>query len=577
MKDLLILLRRHTRFLRAFGFIAFLALLAFGPLTEHTTDEKIFAATLVLLALVMMLFASARIAFSLLLVSIFFGVIELAGVLKFLFLQTPLLAPDLEYFVNSGTIEVISHYPLLLGLSIAALILVPLLLVASFLGERAYRMAAQPRAVRFGMRVLGTVAAAWLLAVCTKPDGPFTAVFNKPMWITINDKSFITDFFTSFNDTVINEPVSPSDVDRTIVWKLNRPLQSPPTRPDVVAILEESTFDPRILKVCTLPVCKRPMFETDKATRAHGLLSVHTFGGGTWTSEFSLLTGLAHTLFGNAGLYAPYNLAPRVAFTLPKVFKSAGYRAIAVYPMSGDFLNARNAYDYYGFDAFYDGTQYGLGWESHDADLLKVFERIYADEKRVHPEQPLFVFMLTLHQHGPHMVPLAQLPAPYDQPLFPGKFKPKALDDWLNLNLGNYLERLQQSDAMLADLEKFLLGGEHPAVLMHFGDHQPSFDGAINEIPKQVPKEASLTSNWVTYYSLKANFPVREKFDYPVLDISFLGSVLLDVAGIPKDEFYQANTLLRERCKGRYLDCKDTKTVASYHDYVFTKLDDLHE
>jgi phosphoglycerol transferase MdoB-like AlkP superfamily enzyme len=319
------------------------------------------------------------------------------------------------------------------------------------------------------------------------------------------------------------------------------------------------------------------MFDADKATRAHGPMTVHTFGGGTWTSEFSALTGLAHTLFGNAGLYAPYNLAPRVANTLPKAFQSAGYRAIALYPMSGDFLNARNAYDYYGFDAFYDGTQYGLDWSSHDADLLAVFERIYADEKRVHPDTPLFVFMLTLHQHGPHMTPLVELPPPYDKPLFPGSFKPKALDDWLNMNLGNYLERLQQSDAMVADLEKFLLGGEHPAVLAHFGDHQPSFDGAINEIPKKVPKEAGPIAHWVTYYMIKSNFPVRQRYDYPVLDISFLGSLVLDVAGVPKNEYYQANTLLRERCKGRYLDCKDTKMVASYHDYIFTQLDDLHE
>lgn len=577
MKALPSFLRRHTGSVRAFAFLAFLVLIVFGPLTEHTTNEKIFAASLVVIALVMMLFASARVAFSLLVVSLFFGAIELAGVLKFLYLQTPLLAPDLEYFVNAGTIEVISHYPLLLGVSVAAIVLIPLLLVLSFISERPAFLPAQPWAVRLGARTLGTLAAGCLLVACTMPLGPFKSAFNKPMWITINDKSFITDFFTSFNDTVITEPISPQDVDRSIVWKLDRPLQAPPKQPDVLAILEESTFDPRILKVCTLPVCKRHMFDADKSTRARGLLSVHTFGGGTWTSEFSMMTGLAHTLFGNAGLYAPYNLAPRVSFTLPKVFKSAGYRAIAVYPMSGDFLNARNAYDYYGFDAFYDGTQYGLGWESHDADLLKVFQRIYDDEKRVHPEQPLFVFMLTLHQHGPHMVPLAELPAPYNQPLFPGKFKPKALDDWLNLNLGNYLERLQQSDAMMADLEKYFLGGDRPAVLMHFGDHQPSFDGAINEIPKDVPKEAHLTSNWVTYYSMKSNYPVRETFNYPVLDISFLGSVLLDVAGVPKDPFYQANTLLRERCKGRYLDCKDTKMVASYHDYVFTKLDDLHE
>ena len=309
-------------------------------------------------------------------------------------------------------------------------------------------------------------------------------------------------------------------------WKLDRPMQAPATKPDVVAILEESTFDPRILKACTLPECKRRMFDADKYTRAHGLLTVHTFGGGTWTSEFAVLTGLAHTLFGAAGLYAPYNLAPRVDHTLPRMFRAAGYRAIAIYPMTGDFLNARNAYDYYGFDAFYDGTQYGLGWESNDADLLKVFERIYADEKRVHPDKPLFVFMLTLHQHGPHMTPLAELPAPYDKPLFTGKFPPKDLDDWLNLNIGNYLERLQQSDAMIADLEKFLLGGDKPAVLMHFGDHQPSFDGAIHAIPKQVPKEAGPNSSMVTYYSIKSNLPGARKFDYPVLDIAFLGALV---------------------------------------------------
>ena len=52
---------------------------------------------------------------------------------------------------------------------------------------------------------------------------------------------------------------------------------------------------------------------------------------------------------------------------------------------------------------------------------------------------------------------------------------------------------------------------------------------------------------------------------------------MLDVAGVPKDAFYQANTLLRERCGGRYLDCEDAKMVASYHDHIFRQLDDLRE
>lgn len=566
---------RRARVLRTLALFAFVAMLAFGPATEHTWAERLFTLSLVLLSVLLVLFATARVALALLVAALVFGAIEIAGTLKFVYLTTPVLAPDLEYFVNRETIGVIARYPLLLAVCLAAIVLIPLLLILAALDEPATLLRDRRRLVRGAARLLGTLASAALLLVCLMPGGPFSAVFNKPMWITINDKSFLTDFFTSFNDTVVTEPEIPPKIDRTIGWKLERPLQAPASRPDVVAILEESTFDPRILKVCTIDVCKRRMFDADKATRAHGLLTVHTFGGGTWTSEFAVLTGLAHTLFGPAGLYAPYNLAPRVDHTLPRVFRAAGYRAIAVYPMTGDFLNARNAYDYYGFDAFYDGTEYGLGWESTDADLLKVFERIYDDEKRVHPEQPLFVFMLTLHQHGPHMKPLAGLPSPYDKPLFPGKFRPKDLDDWLNLNLGNYLERLQQSDAMLAELQDYLFDGRRPVVLMHFGDHQPSFDGAIHAIPKQVPKEAGPNSSMVTYYSIKSSYPVKRRFDYPVLDIAFLGSLVLDVAGVPKDAFYQANTLLRERCKGRYLDCKDTNMVASYHDYVFNKLKDL--
>jgi phosphoglycerol transferase MdoB-like AlkP superfamily enzyme len=568
---------RRVRVLRIFALVAFVALIALGPLTEHTWPERLFTMTLALEVALVVAFATARFAFALFVAALVFAAIEIAGALKFIYLQTPVLAPDLEYFVNKDTIGVIARYPVLLGASLAAVIGIPLLLVIAFVGEQPSLLQTRPRSVRAIARILGTCAAAAMLVVSLIPSGPFWHVFNKPMWITINDKSFLTDFFTSFNDTVVTQPEIPTKIDYKPGWKLERPMQAPATKPDVVAILEESTFDPRILKACTLPECRRKMFDADKYTRAHGLLTVHTFGGGTWTSEFAVLTGLAHTLFGAAGLYAPYNLAPRVDHTLPRMLRAAGYRAIAIYPMTGDFLNARNAYDYYGFDAFYDGTQYGLGWESRDADLLKVFERIYADEKRERPDQPLFVFMLTLHQHGPHMTPLKELPPPYDQPLFTGKFPPKDLDDWLNLNLGNYLERLQQSDAMMSNLEKYLLGGERPAVLMHFGDHQPSFDGAIHAIPKQVPKEAGPNSSMVTYYSIKSNYPVKRKFDYPVLDIAFLGALTLDIAGVPKDAFYQANTLLRERCQGRYLDCKDTNMVASYHDYVFNKIKDLRE
>jgi hypothetical protein len=45
--------------------IAFAAMLVLGPLTEHTAAEKVFAASLAGLGLLIVLFASGRIAFAL--------------------------------------------------------------------------------------------------------------------------------------------------------------------------------------------------------------------------------------------------------------------------------------------------------------------------------------------------------------------------------------------------------------------------------------------------------------------------------------------------------------------------------
>jgi phosphoglycerol transferase MdoB-like AlkP superfamily enzyme len=304
---------------------------------------------------------------------------------------------------------------------------------------------------------------------------------------------------------------------------------------------------------------------------------MHVCGGGTWTSEFALLTGLDHLSFGEAGLYAPYNLAPRVAYTLPRVLHAAGYRVIAIYPMTGDFINARNAYKDYGFDKFYDGQDYGLSWESPDSDLVQVFDRIYAQEKKTIGKQPLFVMMLTLRQHGPHMDRLKSMPAPFDKPLFPGRWKPRDLDDWLNLNLANYLYRLSGSDAAITHIEKTLLDGGRPALLFHFGDHQPSFEGAIRALQKIVPPSVP-DSNFITYYMLKTNYkPARSGYAYPALDISFAGGLILDIAGVPKDIFFQANALMRERCQGRYLDCPDKPLLDSYDNYVFDTLHAVHE
>ncbi len=574
------LLPRKTKILFWLGLLAFVALLLAGPWREATAPERHFSSAWLLSSLVFVTLLTRRVGFALALTSLIFGGLLIASVVKFAYLTTPLLAPDLVYFVNRDLVEVLLRYPALLALFVGGFILIPALLILAWRSDRPIFLQRFSRNTRSLIRAGGSILGLLLILICASPDGPFADIYGKGMWQTMNDKSYLTDFFISFNQTKIQIPVSPVGVDRSIVWNdPPKPAELHPADavnaithyPDIVTILEESTFDPRMLQVCGMPLCKFNMFVPDARTRASGSLVVHTWGGGTWTSEFAALTGLSHTSFGNAGLYAPYNLAPRVTYTLPRALKAAGYKTIAVYPMSGDFINARNAYRYYGFDEFIEGSTYGLAWESSDTDLMQVFDQIYTREKKEAGKQPLFVFMLTLRQHGPHMTPLKFLKPPYNAPLFP------MLDKWLNLNLGNYLSRLESSDSALAQQEKFLLDSDRQTVLLHFGDHQPSFDGAINAIKKlNAPKGAS-DPMFVTYYMLKSNFAPKEKYSYPVLDLSFLAGLVLDVAGVPKDEFFEANTRLRERCKGFYLDCADKRMLDSYTDFIFHTLQALHD
>jgi phosphoglycerol transferase MdoB-like AlkP superfamily enzyme len=582
---------KRTHIITGIALIGFVVFFISGPAQQATTLECLFAATLLLISVVLTAFATRRFAFALALPSVLFGGLLIASVLKFHYLTTPLLAPDLVYFLNRDLLEVAMHYPSILFALIGGAILIPGLLILAWCLDRPRLFASLGAGARRSLQAAGVLASIALLLATDSPAGPFGEVFEKGMWQAMNDKSYLVNFFTSFYQTEIKIPPAAADVDAKMSWTQSA-ADNPPAcphgcaagktpkiaqdYPDIVAVLEESTFDPSLLKMCTLPLCKRAMFQSDGRTRAHGPLVVHTWGGGTWTSEFALMSGMAHSSFGDAGLYAPYNLAPRISHSLPKVLRAAGYRVIAVYPMSGNFINARNAYKFYGFDAFYDGQDYGLSWESSDNDLMQVFDQVYDKEKKAIGKQPLFVMMLTLRQHGPHMTPLKQLPAPYDKPLFPGAFKSKDLDDWLNLNLGNYLFRLAGSDAAIAHLEKKLLDGDRPALLFHFGDHQPSFDGAIREITKVVPA-AVADPNYVTYYMIKTNYKPARQYTFPALDLSFTGSLILDIAGVKKDVFFQASALLRERCDGAYIDCKDKPLVDSYHDYIFQRVGALHD
>lgn len=550
----------------AFASIAFVAVAVLCAGAEASPGETVFCVTLMAVCTLLLICVTRRPALSMLLVAGLVLVLRGISMIKVRYLGAPLFAPDLIYFGNGDTFETMLHYPAVLRTAAKKTLLAIFILWLCWKFEKPLWVQAQRRK-RFAGRVLGALFCVGLLWGLTAPGGPFKHIHAKGAWEALGTGSPLTSFVLSLHRMRLTMPV----VDPSAADNYDWVVPPAPTKiehgrpPDIVVVLEESTFDPRTLSACTIEQCTAPMFDADESVRAHGPLRVHTFGGGTWTSEFGLFSGLPHKLFGPGGFYAPYNLAPRLNSSLPRVLKTQGYRNVAVYPMPGNFINARRAYTYYGFDAFHDGNEMDIRWETSDLELEQNVEKIYAQE-RAQTDAPLFFMVLTMRQHGPHTDSYEKLPPPFNHPLFP------ALDTALDLNLTNYLARMHESDRALAKLQQTLFASG-PAILVSFGDHQPAFDGLESPMPRTPAATALDDPQSITYFSLRSNLrtdPARH--DFPILDLAFLGGTILEAAGLPKGAYFDANTLLRDRCSGHFLDCPDKRVLDSYLAFVFDRL-----
>ncbi len=558
------------------GLALLLALLMFAYTSinaaalQLTAVECWFVISLMAASALALSLLTLRPATSIALVSALFMGVQFAAVAKYEQLHEPLLITDFLYFTNFGILDTLRQYPdiFLVGKYVVPSVLLAFLLlyVADF---RLWQNRSMP--VRRLLQLAGFALGALLLVLLDSSRGPFVDVIRKDLWSSLSDGSHLANFLVSIPNSGIELPTFVGSANAADSWKTSPSgVAVPEHKPEIYMVLEESTYDPRTMDLCKKPICNLPeFFDPDQHTVASGPLLVHTFGGATYTSEFASLTGLPHTLFGAAGRYAPYKLAPLMQHTLPDRLRELGYRSVAIYPIYGDFLNARNAYINYGFDSFHDAIELGLDWGSDDSDVFAAMDRVLEQERKF--GKPLLVSVLTLYQHGPHNHPLSRLEPPWSSGLFPEQ------SDALNTAMTNYLYRLHRSAKAMQSLEKHLLDRPEPTVLLHFGDHEPSFDGLL------MPLARSHVDNgppqWSrTYYVLKSNLAAGVQampplMDVPLLDIAYLPGLLLQAAALPPGAYFDAQIELRKSCAGLFTDCDDHALLGRYYDHVFNHLD----
>ena len=194
----MIALQRRERLALVIAGLAFAAVLLLGPLNGTPWNERVFALALVFDAALLIAFLSRRPAFALAVPAIIFGGLQIAGALKFTYLTTPLLAPDLFYFVNRDLLDVATRYPSVMIALIGGAIFIPGLMILAWRVDRPVMFAHVAPALRRWLQGFGALVAFALLLAIDSPSGPFADVFEKGMWATMNSKNYIVGFFTSF-------------------------------------------------------------------------------------------------------------------------------------------------------------------------------------------------------------------------------------------------------------------------------------------------------------------------------------------------------------------------------------------
>lgn len=299
-------------------------------------------------------------------------------------------------------------------------------------------------------------------------------------------------------------------------------------QPNIVAIMNESWADYEDYGTLNLTESVTDYISTlDNAIWGHAYASV--FGAGTSASEFEFLTGNSMAFLPSGSIpYQQYILqkAPSVAALL----KREGYRTIAFHPGERTSWQRNQAYPLLGFDQFKCGEDMNVpqtmehGYVSDQSD----FEQIIWEFEHKQPGQPMFLFNVTIQNHGSYTV--KDYPAQVQLADMPGQY-PMA---------EQYLTLANKTDEAFHLLVDYFSQREEPTIVLMFGDHQPALEQAFLDKAYGVTQDQMTMEQYMDKYRVPfviwANYPLDRKGPTET-SLNFLGQYLLDYAGIARDRY----------------------------------------
>ncbi|MDX9987538.1 sulfatase-like hydrolase/transferase [Thiothrix unzii] len=309
--------------------------------------------------------------------------------------------------------------------------------------------------------------------------------------------------------------------------------QTPTEKPNIVVILEESTFPLELIST----------FKAEgKFFKDAYPLKVHTAGGSTWVQEIAFLHGVAPPLYGDGwksiNLFTPGRLDGRIAPQLA----AQGYRTKTIYPTAGRFYGGQRFHEQLGIQDFIDCKALP---ECAKRQWNRIPDEIFFDEavKQIKTnDQPLFTFVATMRQHSPH-----EKNSKPDSQRCDASLSPKQCSILLDYN-----DRLKLSvkayENFVAQLKKL----PERTIVVAFGDHIPG-DVAANFTESNFYKQDRFRTFFNVWDSAHG-FVTREVLDgqeFETIDIAMLDALTLRYAGF--ESRYVSDKLVHmQECSGSF-------------------------
>ncbi|KAB2920365.1 MAG: sulfatase-like hydrolase/transferase [Hyphomicrobiaceae bacterium] len=376
---------------------------------------------------------------------------------------------------------------------------------------------------------------------------------------------YVSSFYASWGETLetlwrgaLMEAAPQAAVASNAAFAIPNSCNTATKPPHIILVHQESVVQPSLFPTLRYDHAVDPFFHSDD--RQLHQLRVETYGGASWLTEFSLLAGVSTHSFGGMRQFVQTFTQNKLKDTVPQALERCGYRNVVFYPMMRNFVSNDRFYTSIGLKEIFDMKAQGAK-TAQERDRF-YYENALAEMDRHFKasRKPLFAFIQTMSAHWP-----------YDF-----KFEPdvdvSGGAPGTDPEMHEYLRRLSMAKL---DYDKFMseLRRRFPRerfLIVHYGDHHPMATRTLLGFKGETEAEDvtldAESLGFVTYYAVRGiNYRVPTPPQFTTLDVPYLGTVMLELAGLPLSDSHRERKRLMSLCKGRYNDCVQRDEILVFH------------